>query len=137
MVRGHGYVKAVGDIEQIVLATNQQGTPVTVRDIGNVVLGPDIRRGISDLDGKGEAVSGIVVMRQGENALTVIDRVKAKLKDIQPGLPKGVEIVTAYDRSDLILASVQNLKTTLIEELIVVSIIIMIFLWHPPSAIIP
>ncbi|PYP84586.1 MAG: CusA/CzcA family heavy metal efflux RND transporter [Blastocatellia bacterium AA13] len=137
MVRGHGYIKSASDIEKIVLATNQAGTPVTVRDVGSVVLGPDIRRGVSDLDGTGEAVSGIIVMRQGDNALAVIDRVKAKLKEIEPGLPKGVEVVTAYDRSELILASVQNLKSTLIEELIVVSIIILIFLWHPPSAVIP
>src|SRR5437868_14295663 len=137
MVRGHGYIKSASDIEKIVLATNQAGTPVTVRDVGSVVLGPDIRLGVSDLDGTGEAVSGIIVMRQGHNALAVIDRVKAKLKEIEPGLPKGVEVVTAYDPSELILASVQNLKSTLIEELIVFSIIIPIFLWHPPTAVIP
>jgi Cu(I)/Ag(I) efflux system membrane protein CusA/SilA len=137
MVRGRGYAKSLADLENIVLATNASGVPVTVRDIGNVTLGPDLRRGVSDLDGKGEVVSGIVVMRQGENALRVIDRVKAKIKEIEPGLPPGVKLVTAYDRSELILASIDNLKHTLIEELVVVSLIILIFLWHIPSAIIP
>jgi len=102
-----------------------------------VVLGPDIRRGVADLDGQGETVAGIVVMRQGENALHVIDRVKAKLKDIEPSLPPGVKIVTTYDRSELILRSIENLKHTLIEELVIVSLVILIFLWHIPSAIIP
>jgi Cu(I)/Ag(I) efflux system membrane protein CusA/SilA len=96
-----------------------------------------MRRGVADLDGTGEVVSGIVIMRQGENALAVIDRVKAKLKEIEPGLPPGVKLVTAYDRSELILASIENLKHTLIEELAVVAIVILIFLWHIPSAIIP
>jgi Cu(I)/Ag(I) efflux system membrane protein CusA/SilA len=137
MVRGRGYAKSTADLEKIVLATSPSGVPVTVRDVGSVVLGPDIRRGIADLDGKGETVSGIVVMRQGENALRVIDHVKDKLKEIQPGLPPGVKVVTAYDRSELILASIDNLKHTLIEELIVVSIVILIFLWHVPSAMIP
>src|SRR6185295_6576716 len=103
MVRGRGYAKSTADLEKIVLATSASGVPVTVRDVGKVVLGPDIRRGIADLDGKGETVSGIVVMRQGENALRVINRVKTKLKEIEPGLPQGVRIVTAYDRSELIL----------------------------------
>ena len=137
MVRGRGYAKSAADLEQIVLATNQAGVPVTVRDVGHVTLGPDLRRGVSDLNGQGEAVSGIVIMRQGENALRVIDRVKAKLKEIQPGLPEGVKVVTAYDRSDLILASIDNLKWTLAEELIVVSLVILLFLWHAPSAAIP
>jgi Cu(I)/Ag(I) efflux system membrane protein CusA/SilA len=137
MVRGRGYAKSIADLQNIALATNASGVPVTVRDIGNVTLGPDLRRGVSDLDGQGEVVSGIIVMRQGENALRVIDRVKAKIKEIEPGLPSGVKLVTAYDRSELILASIDNLKHTLIEELIVVSLIILIFLWHIPSAIIP
>src|SRR5437868_15410071 len=98
MVRGHGYIKSASDIEKIVLATNQAGTPVTVRDVGSVVLGPDIRRGVSDLDGTGEAVSGIIVMRQRDIALAVIDRVQAKLKEIEPGHPTGDEAVTASDR---------------------------------------
>ncbi|MFN7931857.1 MAG: CusA/CzcA family heavy metal efflux RND transporter [Bryobacteraceae bacterium] len=137
MVRGRGYAKSPDDLANIVLATGPGGVPVRVRDVGTVTLGPDLRRGISDLNGEGEAVSGIVVMRQGENALQVIDRVKAKLKEIEPGLPKGVKIVTAYDRSDLILRSIDNLKDTLLEELVVVSAVIFIFLWHIPSAAIP
>ncbi len=137
MVRGRGYAQSTGDIGNIVLSASDEGVAVRVRDVGNVVLGPDIRRGISDLNGTGEAVSGIVVMRQGENALAVIDRVKQKLKEIQPGLPPGVKVVPVYDRSELILASIGNLKHTLIEELIIVSLVILIFLWHLLSALIP
>ena len=137
MVRGRGYLQSTADLERIVLATSPSGVPITVRDVGSVTLGPDMRRGVADLDGKGEVVSGIVIMRQGENALSVIERVKAKIKEIEPGLPAGVKIVTAYDRSELILASIDNLKHTLLEELIVVAIVILIFLWHFPSALIP
>ena len=137
MVRGRGYARSTDELAQIVLATNAGGVPVLIRDVGTVTLGPDIRRGIADLDGKGEVVSGIVIIRQNENALKVIDRVKAKLREIEPSLPPGVKVVTTYDRSDLILASIDNLKHTLIEELIVVGIIILIFLWHVPSAVIP
>jgi Cu(I)/Ag(I) efflux system membrane protein CusA/SilA len=137
MVRGRGYARSTADLENISLAVSPTGVPVLVRDVGTVTLGPDMRRGVADLDGTGEVVSGIVIMRQGENALAVIDRVKAKLKEIEPGLPPGVRLVTAYDRSELILASIDNLKHTLIEELAVVAIVILIFLWHIPSAIIP
>jgi Cu(I)/Ag(I) efflux system membrane protein CusA/SilA len=137
MVRGRGYARSIADLEEIVLSTSPSGVPVRVRDVGSVVLGPDMRRGVADLDGQGEVVSGIVVMRQGENALRVIDRVKAKLKEIEPGLPPGIKLVTAYDRSELILASIENLKHTLTEEVIVVGIVILIFLWHIPSAAIP
>ena len=138
MVRGRGYAKSTDDIAKVVVGLNaQNGTPVTVKDIGDVVLGPDIRRGVAELNGQGETVAGIVVMRQGENALHVIDRVKAKLKDIDPSLPPGVKIVTTYDRSELILQSIENLKHTLIEELVIVSLVILIFLWHIPSALIP
>ncbi len=137
MVRGRGYAKSVDDIGNIVVNASEQGTPVRVKDVGTVALGPDIRRGVADLDGRGDVVSGIVVMRQGENALAVIDRVKEKLKEIEPGLPKGVRIVTAYDRSDLILRSIDNLRQTLLEELIIVSLVIFVFLWHIPSALIP
>ncbi len=137
MVRGRGYAKSSDDIGNIVLSTNDAGVPVRVRDVGNVTLGPDLRRGVADLDGTGDVVAGIVVMRQGENALDVIERVKAKLKEIEPSLPKGVKIVTAYDRSDLILRSIDNLKHTLLEELIIVAIVILVFLWHFPSAMIP
>ena len=137
MVRGRGYAKSASDIGDIVLARSESGAPVRVRDIGQVTLGPDIRRGIADLDGMGDTVAGIVVMRQGENALHVIDRVKAKLAELEPTLPPGVKVVTVYDRSELILRSIENLKHTLIEELLIVSVIILIFLWHIPSAIIP
>ncbi len=137
MVRGRGYAKSVDDIGNIVLASSPSGVPIRVWDVGNVVLGPDIRRGIADLNGEGDVVAGIVVMRQGQNALDVIERVKAKLHDIESGLPAGVKIVSTYDRSELILRSIENLKSTLIEEITIVSIIILIFLWHIPSAIIP
>src|SRR5450759_4275098 len=137
MVRGRGYLKTVEDIGKIVVKTNEKGTPLTVSDIGRVSLGPEIRRGISDLDGKGDAVGGIVVRRSGENALSVIERVKARLKEIEPSLPPGVKIVPTYDRSDLIKRSVDTLRSKLIEEIIVVSIVILVFLWHVPSAIVP
>ena len=137
MVRGRGYLKDIGDIEKIVIKTNERGTPVTIGDVGNVSLGPEIRRGIADLDGKGDVVGGVVVMRSGENALNVIERVKKKLEDVKPSLPPGVKVVTTYDRSDLIERAVEGLKSKLIEEIIVVSIVILIFLWHFPSAIVP
>jgi copper/silver efflux system protein len=137
MVRGRGYAKTTADIGEIVLARNADGVPVRVRDVGDVTLGPDLRRGIADLNGTGDLVAGIVVMRQGENALNVIDRVKAKLTELEPTLPPGVKVVTTYDRSELILRSIENLKHTLIEELVIVSAIILLFLWHIPSAIIP
>jgi len=137
MVRGHGYVKSVDDIGNIVLLNTQGGVAVRVKDVGTVVLGPDIRRGIADWNGEGDVVSGIIVMRQGENALDTIERVKAKIKDLEPGLPPGVKIVTAYDRSDLILRSIANLKGTLTEEMVIVALVIFIFLWHIPSSIIP
>src|SRR3974377_2372202 len=137
MVRGRGYAQSTDDIAKIVLATNANGVPIRVADVGDVVLGPDIRRGVADWNGTGDTVAGIIVMRQGENALQLIDRVKQKLHDIEAGLPPGVKVVTAYDRSELILRSIENLKHTLTEELIIVAIVIMIFLWHFPSAIIP
>jgi Cu(I)/Ag(I) efflux system membrane protein CusA/SilA len=137
MVRGRGYIKNVDDLGKIVVSGNEKGVPILVRDVGQVALGPDIRRGVADLDGKGDTVGGIVVMRSGENALTVIERVKKRLKEIEPGLPEGVKVVTTYDRSELIEKSIDALKGKLIEEMIIVSIVILIFLWHFPSAIIP
>ena len=137
MIRGRGYVKNVEDIGKIAVANTANGVPVRINEIADVTLGPDIRRGVADWNGEGEVVSGIVVMRQGENALQVIDRVKEKLHEIEPGLPQGVKLVTAYDRSDLIEQSIETLKDTLTEELIVVGLIILIFLWHLPSAMIP
>ena len=137
MIRGRGYAKSVEDFGNIVLSANDAGTPICVKDIGEVSIGPDYRRGVADLDGQGDVVSGIIVMRQGENALNVINRVKAKLKEIEPGLPEGVKIVPIYDRSDLIHRAIDTLKQTLVEVIITVSLIILLFLWHPPSAIIP
>jgi len=136
MVRGRGYARSEEDIGKIVVGS-MNGVPVRVQDLGTVTLGPDIRRGLADLDGTGDTVAGIVVMRQGENALQVIERVKAKLQDIEPGLPKGVKIVSTYDRSDLILRSIENLKETLLEEMIIVAVVIFIFLLHAPSALVP
>ena len=137
MVRGHGYMKSVEDIENLAVFANETGTPVRIKDIGEVTTGPDYRRGVSDLDGEGEVVSGIVVMRQGQNALDVISRVKKKTKEIEPGLPDGVKVVPIYDRSTLIEHSVATLKSTLIEVVITVSLVILFFLWHVPSALIP
>jgi Cu(I)/Ag(I) efflux system membrane protein CusA/SilA len=136
MIRGRGYAKSIKDIENIVVKV-KNGIPVLIKDIAKVEFGPEIRRGVGDLDGEGEAVSGIIIMRYGENALKVIDRVKKKLEDLKPNLPEGVEIVTVYDRSELIKASIGTLKETLRDELIIVSIIILLFLLHIPSAIIP
>lgn len=137
MVRGRGYARSVEDFEQIVVGTDGQGTPVLVKHLGTVALGPELRRGIADLDGLGDVVGGTVIMRFGENALNVINRVKAKLKDVEPSLPKGVRIEVTYDRSDLILRSIETLKHQLIEEMIIVSLVILVFLWHFPSAVIP
>jgi copper/silver efflux system protein len=136
MVRGRGYVKSMADLEKLVLKT-ENGTPITVKDVGSVALGPEMRRGIADFNGQGDVVGGIVVMRQGENALKVIDRVKAKLDELKPSLPSGVEVVTSYDRSDLIGRAISTVTDKLIEEMIVVSIIILLFLWHIPSAMVP
>jgi Cu(I)/Ag(I) efflux system membrane protein CusA/SilA len=137
MVRGRGYARSLQDFENIALTATEDGTPIRIKDIGQVVMGPDLRRGVCDLDGTGEVVSGIVVMRQGQNALDVIERVKAKIKEIEPGLPPGVKIVPIYDRAELIQRSIDNMKSTLVEVLITVSLVIMVFLWHFPSAIIP
>ena len=138
MVRGKGYIRSIADIENTVVGLNPEtGTPVLLKQLGRVVFGPDIRRGIGELDGEGEAVGAIVIMRYGENAVKVIDRVKEKLEQIKSSLPPGVKIVTTYDRSDLIERSIETLKSTLFEELVIVSLVILIFLWHIPSAIIP
>ena len=137
MVRGRGYVKKKEDLELIPLKVRPDGAPVYVRDVGEVSLGPDMRRGVADLDGKGEAVGGIVVMRYGENALDVIARVKHRLKELESALPPGVKLVVTYDRSELIEASIKTLKHTLIEEMVVVSLIIFLFLLHVRSALIP
>lgn len=137
MIRGRGYARSTRDLEEVVLRLSDNGVPVRVRDVGRVTLGPDLRRGVADLNGEGEVAAGIVIMRDGENALRVIERVKRRLEELKPALPEGVEIVTTYDRSDLILRSIGTLKRALTEELLVVSLVILIFLWHLPSAIIP
>ncbi len=135
-IRGRGYVESVDDLRKVVIHTSERGTPVLLRDVAKVHLGPDIRRGAADLNGEGEVVGGIVVVRFGENVLEVIDRVKEKLAEVQSSLPPGVEVVTTYDRSDLINRSIATLKRTLIEESIIVAVVIIIFLLHFRSALV-
>ena len=133
IIRGLGYIKTPGDIENIALQNNN-GIPVRVKDIGSVQMGGDLRLGIFDMDGEGEVVGGIVVMRYGENADKVINAVKEKMKDLDKGLPEGVTFKTSYDRSVLIEASIDNIKFKLIEEIIAVALIVIIFLFHWRSA---
>ncbi|MCX7885721.1 MAG: efflux RND transporter permease subunit, partial [Verrucomicrobiae bacterium] len=137
MVRGRGYVTAPDDLGQVVVKSTEIGTPVLLRDVAEIQLGPQLRRGVADLDGEGDVVGGIVVMRHGENALQVIERVKAKLAELKSSLPEGVEVKVTYDRSALIRESIANLKRTLIAEMIIVSAVILFFLWHIPSALVP
>ena len=137
MVRGRGFLTSPHDLENIVLSTTESGTPVRVKDVGAVALGPDERRGAADLDGDGEAVSGIVIMRQGENAFDVIARVKDKLRVIDAGLPSGVTVQPIYDRSRLIQHSIDTLTSALVEIMATVVLVIMLFLWHVPSALVP
>ena len=137
VVRGRGYIKKVEDIEKIAVAVNENGTPILLRDVATVRLGPDMRRGLAELDGQGEVAGGIVVMRFGDNALTVIERVKAKLKELEPSMPKGVKVVPVYDRSDLIRESIATANESLLEELIVTGVLILAFLLHVRSAIVP
>ncbi|MBK7047560.1 MAG: efflux RND transporter permease subunit [bacterium] len=137
MVRARGYARTIADFEQIVVRAEAGGVPVLLRDVARVSLGPEMRRGVSDLDGKGDAVGGIVVMRQGENALNVINRVKQRLHELEPGLPAGVKVVTTYDRSDLIRRAIDTLTHELVIQMIIVSLVILVFLWHLPSAIVP
>jgi Cu(I)/Ag(I) efflux system membrane protein CusA/SilA len=137
MVRGRGYVESLEDLEQVSVGVGPGGTPILVRDLGTVQIGPDMRRGVVELDGRGEAVGGIVVMRYGEDVLGVIERVRERLAEIEPTLPPGVEIVTTYDRSDLILRAIETLRRSLTEEMIVVSLMIIIFLLHFRTAIVP
>jgi len=136
MVRGRGYIKDKTDIEKIAVGTDGKGTPVLLRDIAAIQLGPEIRRGAADLDGRGEAVGGIVVVRFGENVLSVIDRVKARIKEIEPSLPEGVKIVTTYDRSELIHRSVDTLKEEILKLGLAVSVVCVVFLFHLPSALV-
>ena len=134
IIRGLGYIKSKEDVENIAL-TNYNGIPVRVKDIGSVQMGGDLRLGIFDMDGQGEVVGGIVVMRYGENASKVIDAVKAKMKEVEKGLPAGVTFKTSYDRSTLIEAAIDNIKGKLLEEMLAVSLIVIIFLFHWRSAL--
>jgi Cu(I)/Ag(I) efflux system membrane protein CusA/SilA len=137
MIRGRGYLTSTADIAKIAVGVSPNGTPILLRDVASVQLGPDMRRGLVELDGQGEVVGGIVIMRFGENAPQVIERIKAKLKELEPSLPKGVQVVSTYDRSDLIRQSVATATENLGEELIVVSVLIVGFLLHIRSALIP
>jgi Cu(I)/Ag(I) efflux system membrane protein CusA/SilA len=136
MVRGRGYIKDKTDIEKIAVGTNEKGTPVLLRDVATVQLGPEMRRGIADLNGDGEAVGGIVVVRFGENVLSVIEAVKEKIREISPSLPEGVRIVTTYDRSELIHRSVDTLRDEIIKLGLAVSVVCLVFLFHLPSALV-
>lgn len=136
MIRTRGYLQTIEDIEAIPLQVNDYGTPILLRDVARIQLGPEMRRVVSDLDGNGEVTGGIVVMRYGENALTTIQAVKAKLEALKQGLPPSVEIVETYDRSNLILRAVDNLKEKLIEEFIVVTLVCLVFLFHLRSALV-
>ncbi len=136
VIRGRGYLRSIEDIELIPVGTDGRGTPILIRDIAHVQIGPDQRRGIAELDGKGQVVGGIVIMRAGENALAVIERIKAKLAEITPALPKGVQIVPTYDRSDLIHRAIAVLREKLVEESIIVSLVAIVFLFHLRSALV-
>tara|TARA_R110002110_G_scaffold29981_5_gene106462 strand:- start:15580 stop:18726 length:3147 start_codon:yes stop_codon:yes gene_type:complete len=136
MVRGLGYIKSIEDIKSIPVGVDQNGTPIRMQDVANVQLGPELRRGLVELNGEGEVAGGVVIMRFGENALATIEGIRAKLEDLKQGLPEGVEIVPVYDRGDLIERAVANLVEKLIEESIVVSIICILFLLHARSALV-
>ncbi|MCP3982067.1 MAG: efflux RND transporter permease subunit [bacterium] len=137
MVRGRGYARSVEDIASIVVRTTEDGAPIRVRDVGRVTVGPALRRGVADLDGAGEVVSGIVVMRQGQNALRVIDDVRAKLREIEPGLPDGVSVKVVYDRSTLVHRAIDTLSRAIFEIVLTASLVIFLLLRHGPSAAIP
>ncbi len=136
MVRARGYIRSIEDLKVTPVAVDENGTPIRLQDVAHIHLGPELRRGLAELDGEGEVAGGVVIMRYGENALATIDRVKAKLEDLKSGLPEGVEIVPTYDRSDLIKRAVDNLQHKLLEESIVVAIIIILFLLHVRSAMV-
>jgi Cu(I)/Ag(I) efflux system membrane protein CusA/SilA len=137
VVRGRGYIQSIADIQNLAVAVGNNGTPIRVRDVARVELGPEMRRGVAELNGEGEVTGGTVIVRYGQNVRDVIEHIKTKLSELKSSLPPGVEVVTTYDRSDLIDRSIDTLRHTLIEELVIVSIVILIFLWHVPSAIIP
>ncbi len=137
MVRGRGYIKSTDDIEKIAVGTNANGTPILLRDVATVQLGSDMRRGVVDLNGQGETVGGIVIMRFGEDVLEVIGRIKDKLKELATAIPEGIKIVNVYDRSNLIREAISTANWNLIEELVVVGLLIIVFLGHFRSALIP
>ncbi len=134
-VRGKGYITNVSDIEEITLTSGNGGIPVRIKDVATVQVGADIRRGLMDMNGEGEVVGGIIVMRYGENAMTVIDRVKEKIKELEKGLPAGITVQTSYDRSGLITSAIETLKRAIIEECLIVSLIVLVFLFHFRSAL--
>ncbi|MCG6919395.1 MAG: efflux RND transporter permease subunit, partial [Deltaproteobacteria bacterium] len=136
MVRGLGYIKSVKDLEMVPLGVDKEGTPILLRDVATVGIGPELRRGLADYNGRGEVVGGIIVMRYGENALQVIQNVKNKIEQLKAGLPEGVTIKPVYDRSGLILRAIHNLKRTLIEESIIVALVCIVFLLHFRSALV-
>ncbi len=136
MVRGLGYIKSLHDLEMIPIDVDNQGTPIFLKQVANIHLGPELRRGLTDLNGQGEVAGGIVIMRYGENALATIKRLRQKLEELKAGLPAGVEIVPVYDRGDLIERAVDNLTEKLIEESIVVALICLLFLMHVRSALV-
>ena len=136
MVRGLGYIQSIDDIEQIAVGVDGQGTPLRIRDIARVQTGPELRRGIAELNGEGEVAGGVVVMRYGENALTTIESVREKLEELKPGLPGGVEIVPVYDRGALIETAVGNLSTTLLIQFVLVTLVCAAFLMHLRSAMV-
>lgn len=138
MIRGRGYLRSLADIENIGVGVDpRSNTPLFIKDIAQVTEGPDITRGVAELDGEGEVIGGVVVMRSQENALQVIDRVKHKIAELKNSFPEGVELVVTYDRSDLIHRAIETLKRTLLDEMLIVSLIIFLFLYHIPSAIVP
>lgn len=134
-VRGKGYITKVEDIDEISITSGKGGIPVRIKDVANVQIGADIRRGLIDMNGEGEVVGGIVVMRYGENAQTVIDRIKEKIKELEKGLPEGITVQTSYDRSGLISSSIETLLRAIIEECMIVSLIVLVFLFHFRSAL--
>ena len=136
MVRGLGYIQSIEDIENTPVGVDENGTPILIRNIAHVHIGPELRRGLADLDGEGETVGGIVVMRYGENALKTIDAVKAKLEELKAGLPEGVTIQAVYDRSNLIKRAIENLKGKLLEESLIVALVTILFLLHIRSALV-
>ena len=134
MVRGLGYIQSIEDLNSIPVSVDQNGTPIRLKDVANVQIGPELRRGLVDLNGEGEVAGGVVIMRFGENALATIQAVREKLEELKSGLPEGVEIVPVYDRGDLIERAVDSLNTSLAQELVIVSIVVILFLLHARSA---